>query len=82
MSGQTKPNKRALRRHHAQRKFINAYRTYAGWKMEDGPELQKWIRRDYNHLAACSCWMCNHRRKWEGLTIQERRSLLALKDRD
>ena len=23
--------------------------------------------------CTCSCWMCGHRRKWEGETVQEKR---------
>ncbi len=73
-------SRRALRRHHAKRKLNNALRKFEDWKMRDEPEMQAWIRRNANHLAACSCWMCGHARQWEGLTMQEKRSLMALSD--
>ena len=72
-------SRRALR-HHAKRKLSNALRKFEDWKMRDEPEMQAWIRRNANHLAACSCWMCGHARQWEGLTMQEKRSLMALSD--
>ena len=80
MNNSSKSGKRALRRHHAERKYKGAVRLYRNWQMADGNE--NWLRRNFNHLAACSCWMCGHRRQWEGLTMQEKRSLLALNDED
>lgn len=30
----------------------------------------------------CSCWMCGHRRRLEGLTYQERKAILDGQDRE
>ena len=30
--------------------------------------------------CSCSCWMCGHRRKWEGITLQERKLRLSEQD--
>ena len=78
MSKFVKSSKRALRRHHAERKHSHAVRLYRDWQMAEGNE--RWLRRNFNNLAVCSCWMCGHRRQWEGLTMQEKRSLMALDD--
>ncbi len=75
-----KSAKRALRRHCAKCKQRRIYRRFADWKQESGPELESWVRRNFNHIALCSCWMCGQRRKWEGPTMQERRTLMALRD--
>jgi hypothetical protein len=71
--------KRALRRSHRQNKIKSAQRTYIASGMSE-EEKKEWAIRNYNHLKRCSCWMCGHRRKWQGLTMRERRSLLLLKD--
>ncbi len=71
--------KRALRRSQRQNKIKRAQQVYAALGMSD-TEMQQWALRNHKHLKKCSCWMCGHRRKWEGLTMQERRSLLSLKD--
>ncbi len=68
-----KETKRALRRHHRQRMIQRALRSYVlGWeedKLLPGARAVRW----YNNLKKCSCWMCGHRRKWFGPTIQEKR---------
>lgn len=80
-------SKRARRRSDRERKIKQAERVYKRQGMgeinlvEVGvPDIQDWARRNYNHLHRCSCYMCGHRRKWEGITLQERRSLLAMTD--
>lgn len=75
-----KSSKRALRRHHAERKYKGAVRKYADWQMADEMGMPNWLRRNFNHLTACSCWMCGHQRKWHGLAMQEKRSMMALED--
>jgi hypothetical protein len=72
-------SKRALRRSQRQNKIKRALRTYVAASLSN-EERQDWAVRNYNHLKRCSCSMCGHRRKWEGLTVQERRALLSLKD--
>ncbi len=68
---------RAYRRHHRLRMIKNASRKVFYF---DDPEWEhNYILRNYNHLAACSCFMCGNPRhndwasKKERLTIQERK---------
>jgi hypothetical protein len=72
-----KTMKRALRRHHRQRMIARALRLYAGWWSPSDPEhpsqIWRWARRNHDHLAVCSCWMCGNPRWWDGPPIQERR---------
>ena len=67
-----KQTQRALRRHHRQRLIARALasRIIQCWKEED--RLQMALRW-YNNMKKCSCWMCGHRRKWNGPTTQELR---------
>ena len=37
-------------------------------------------RRFRKTRVPCSCYACGHRRKWDGITRQEMKQLLALKD--
>jgi hypothetical protein len=40
----------------------------------DEVDQRNWALRHYDHLAACSCWMCGNPRKYRGEpTIQERK---------
>jgi hypothetical protein len=71
--------KRARRRSQRQNKIKRALRTYAT-SMMTGDERRRWATRNYDHLKKCSCWMCGHRRRSEGSTLQERRFLLSLTD--
>lgn len=80
MSKPVKSSKRALRRHHANRKHNGAVRKYTDWQMAGGPRMGDWLRRNFDNLTFCSCWMCGHQRKWHGVTMQEKRSLMALED--
>ena len=73
-----KETKRALRRHHRQRMIARALKS---WNIVGRPEeerLQRALRR-YDNMQWCSCYMCGQRRKWYGLTVQERRQLCAVK---
>lgn len=65
--------KRALRRHHRQRMIAHAQRILYMGMRPSNPAMQDWALRNYDHLKKCSCWMCGHRRKWYGPTIQEHR---------
>ena len=71
--------KRAVRRSQRQNKIKRALRMCMAAFLSD-EERQNWAVRNYNHLKRCSCSMCGHRRKWEGVTIQERRVLMSLED--
>jgi hypothetical protein len=72
--------KRSLRRHHRQRMIARARRVYAlGLNdLEDMEGLEDRAVRNYGHLQCCSCsWWCGNRRKYDGPTIQEKRSWLS-----
>ena len=66
-----KNTKRAVRRHHRDRMIAHANRL--GWLHMSAAEQDMFARKNYNHLAKCSCWMCQNCRKRDGDTIQERR---------
>jgi hypothetical protein len=68
-----KNTKRAWRRHHRRRMIARARRVFFMGMRPSDPDMQDWALRNYDHLKKCSCWMCGHRRKWYGPTIQERR---------
>lgn len=70
-----KNTKRAWRRHHRQRMIARALRSckLSGFEFETWEEKWDWAKREHNHLQMCSCWMCGHRRRTYGPTIQERR---------
>ena len=69
-----KTMKRALRRHHRQRMMARARRILATGIGPTDPEFEDRVRRSYDNLSVCSCWMCGNPRKWRGLpTVQERR---------
>jgi hypothetical protein len=70
--------KRAVRRSRNQRKKKRAQSVYVIMGYSD-PQMQEWAKRNYNHLKACSCWMCGNYRKNFGGTFQEKKTLLALK---
>lgn len=73
-----KDTKRALRRHHRQRMIARALKSWnvIGLPVED--RLQRALR-SYDNMQRCSCYMCGHRRKWQGPTIQELRQSCAVK---
>lgn len=60
--------KRARRRRDLARMKAKARRVYP-----DKPQATKWV----DHLAVCSCFVCNHSRHFLGPTMQERRILSA-----
>ena len=71
-----KNTKRALRRHHRQRMIV---RTLNMGRFSHLPEEDR-LRlalRSYKHRQNCSCYMCGHRRKWWGVTVQEHRQRYA-----
>lgn len=43
-------------------------------------EMMLWARKNADHLRNCSCFLCCHNRRANGLTMQEKRSNLALTD--
>jgi hypothetical protein len=43
-------------------------------------EMMLWARKNADHLRKCSCFLCCHNRRTNGLTMQEKRSNLALSD--
>lgn len=70
---------RSHRRHHQRRMKQKARRVFAHsmsglWQTEEDREqfLQR-CEHLANHLAHCSKRCCNKPRKWEGITLQERR---------
>lgn len=71
--------KRALRRSRRQNKIKRALRSYVALTLNEN-EKQQWAVRNYDNLKKGSCPMCGHRRRSEGLTLQERWFLMALKD--
>jgi len=51
------------------------------WERQTYQEADDRIRGQYRKTQCfCSCWMCGHRRKHEGLTIQERKLELTAGD--
>ncbi len=64
-----KDMKRALRRHHLLR-LKKARRWYYGRDLWLSPEE---IGKVVRSARLCSCWMCGNRRKYFGLSVQERR---------
>ncbi len=75
--------RRALRRHHRERMIHRARHKIdlASWS---GAEKDVWAVRNHDNMADCSCVYCKSPRKvyrgWRGLTLQERRLLLASKE--
>lgn len=63
--------KRARRRRDLARMKAKARRVYP-----EVPQAPKWA----DHLTVCSCWMCGHRRRLDGPTMQERRWLARPSD--
>ncbi len=63
---------RALRRHHRRRMIMRALKSFSISHIDEEYRLQ-WALRRYDNLQECSCHMCGHRRKWNGLTFQELR---------
>jgi hypothetical protein len=46
------------------------------WIMDvDSPEYERSLGLLRKTKKRCSCWMCGHRRRYEGLTIQELRQI-------
>ncbi len=76
-----KDTKRALRRHHRQRMIARARRIFT-FRGHSGEDLERRARLNYDHLQRCSCWMCGHRRKWNGSTVQELRWNQKSKEED
>ena len=66
-----KNTRRALRRYHRQR-MIARTTSFTPIFLNEEERLQRALRR-YKNRQKCSCYMCGHRRKWNGPTIQERR---------
>ena len=87
-----KDTKRALRRHHRQRmiaraRLVRALRFslpgFGIYLRTFDTEAHEWVCRNYDHLAACACWMCNRRRFWQGPPVQEiRENLRAMEEED
>jgi len=67
-----KDTRRALRRHYRQRMIARTLKSFSIQHVLQEDRLQ-WALRRYNNLQECSCHMCGHRRKWNGLTFQELR---------
>ena len=78
-----KSTRRAQRRHHRERLQARAESLFSAAHYKNDPEMlaamREWARRNHDHLAACSCWMCGNIRKWHGPSLQERRLLDAAK---
>ncbi len=79
-----KNTKRALRRHHQSR--LKKKRGSYGYfdrldhsgviLFENNPaEDPAFVGQAYATPCKCSCWMCGNRRKFEGLSFQEKRAL-------
>ena len=59
-----------------------ARKAFKNWEI---PILQYFVHTDSKRIfgmkrktqTPCSCFMCGHRRKWEGLTMQERKLKLT-----
>jgi len=62
---------RSERRHHARR--VKAKRRHYHNRGDGSAAAIGMVART---PCLCSCWMCGHRRKHEGLTMQERRAQL------
>ena len=71
-----KNTRRAIRRHHRQRMIARAMKSFRGANFPQ-ESRRKWAVRSYDNLQRCSCWMCGHRRKWYGKTVQELRQSYA-----
>ena len=67
-----KNTQRALRRHHRWRMIARTMRLCA-LRGVSGEDCLQYALGLYQNKQKCSCWMCGHRRKWHGLTVQERR---------
>ena len=63
--------KRAVRRHHTKRMKDRANRMFSWWGFTDG-EMAR-VDRCYNNITRCSCYICGNRRKYDGITLQERK---------
>ena len=42
-------------------------------------ENHKMALRLHDHLKVCSCWMCGHRRRYQGPTVQELKAREAMR---
>ena len=71
------------RRHHRERMIRRGRRMIDG-ALWTNAEKDAWALRNHDHMAECSCVYCLSQRKvdrgWQGLTLQERRQLLASED--
>jgi hypothetical protein len=71
-------NKRAVRRHHRERlnrrcRRVLRYFEHSGWSAET---IRFYINKRRDNMQCCSCHMCgNPRRKWDEVTMQEKRNL-------
>jgi len=63
------------RRRRTQARIVRALRIFKTWDLP--PEE---ARQNAEHMKMCSCWMCGNFRRTLGLTLQEKRSNLALTD--
>jgi hypothetical protein len=66
--------RRALRRHRRRLMIARALKSYVASTVSKEDRLE-FVMRWYKHMQRCSCHMCGHRRKWCGLTRQERRQV-------
>ena len=73
-----KDTRRALRRHHRQRMIASALKSWNIVGLPEEDRRQRALRR-YDNMQWCSCYLCGHRRKYQGPTIQELRQLCAVK---
>jgi hypothetical protein len=70
--------RRALRRHRRRLKIARAMKSVVASTVRREDRLD-FVLRWFKHMQKCSCPMCGHRRKWCGLTRQERRQVQAEK---
>jgi hypothetical protein len=66
---------RAIRRHHMIRLKKKYSKYYGGYA-----KTERQIGRLYQTPTPCSCLMCGNRRKWEGITRQEKISILEMQE--
>ena len=73
-----KNTRRAVRRHHRQRMIARTLKMHVFYWIEPEDRLSLALHL-YKNRKKCSCSMCGQRRKWCGLTVQERRQEKAEK---
>ncbi len=62
-----------------QTRIRRAIRKYRELGYNDA-EMLLWARKNADHLRDCSCFLCCHNRRTNGLTLQEKRSNLTLNE--